>query len=87
MSIKSYTLADNSTVTVAATEQGISFNEGMDILTKAIKARINVRDGSSVSSLIVDNSNYTGSASVSSTTIEGGIRITFNNEGYIDVTY
>lgn len=87
MSVKSYTLADNSTVTVAATEQGISFNEGMDILTKAIKARVNVRDSSLINSLVVDDSNYTGSASVSSTTIEGGIRITLDNEGYIDVTY
>lgn len=87
MSVKSYTLADNSTVTVTATEQGISFNEGMDILTKAIKARVNVRDSSLINSLVVDDSNYTGSASVSSTTIEGGIRITLDGEGYIDVTY
>lgn len=43
---KSYTLADGSTVTVTSTENGVPFNEGMQALTKAIKARVAVRDGS-----------------------------------------
>lgn len=40
MSTKSYSLADGTTVTVNATDNGIKFNEGMNILTKAIKAKI-----------------------------------------------
>lgn len=46
MPTKSYTLADGSTATVTATENGVPFNEGMQALTKAIKARVAVRDGS-----------------------------------------
>ena len=46
MSTKSYTLADGTTATVTATENGVPFNEGMNVLTKAIKARVSVRDGS-----------------------------------------
>lgn len=37
--------------------------------------------------LEVDSTNYTGSAAASSATIEGGVRITLDGEGYIDVTY
>ena len=40
MSTKSYTLADGTTATVTATENGVPFNEGMQALTKAIKAKI-----------------------------------------------
>ena len=47
MSTKSYTLADGTTATVTATENGVPFNEGMQALTKAIKARVSVRDGGS----------------------------------------
>ena len=47
MSTKSYTLADGTTATVTATENGVPFNEGMQALTKAIKARVAVRDGGS----------------------------------------
>ena len=46
MSTKSYTLAGGTTATVTATENGVPFNEGMQVLTKAIKARVSVRDGS-----------------------------------------
>jgi len=40
MATKSYTLADGSTATVNATDSGVPFNEGMNILSKAIKAKI-----------------------------------------------
>lgn len=40
MPTKSYSLADGTTVTVNATDNGIKFNEGMQALTKAIKAKI-----------------------------------------------
>lgn len=40
MPTKSYTLADGSTATVNATDSGIPFNEGMNVLSKAIKAKI-----------------------------------------------
>lgn len=43
---KSYTLADGSNITVTSTANGVPFNEGMQALTKAIKARVAVRDGS-----------------------------------------
>ena len=47
MSTNSYTLADGTTATVTATENGVPFNEGMQALTKAIKARVAARDGGS----------------------------------------
>jgi len=43
---KSYTLADGTNITVTSNENGVPFNEGMQALTKAIKARVSVRDGS-----------------------------------------
>ena len=47
MSTKSYTLADGTNITVTSNENGVPFNEGMQALTKAIKARVSVRDGGS----------------------------------------
>lgn len=45
MSTKSYTLADGTTATVNATDNGVPFNEGMNVLSKAIKAKINTVGG------------------------------------------
>ena len=50
MSIKSYTLADGTTATVNATDNGIPFNEGMNVLSKAIKAKIDTSSGGEVTS-------------------------------------
>ena len=81
MSTKSYTLADGTTATVTATENRVPFNEGMQALTKAIKAKVNAGI-----TLTVDQSNYSG-GSCSSATITSGVRLTFGSNGYIDVTY
>ena len=51
MSTKSYTLTDGTTATVNATDNGVPFNEGMNVLTKAIKARMNTNDYSTATSL------------------------------------
>jgi len=51
-STKSYTLADNTTVTVNTTANGVEFNEGMGALTKAIKAKINASSGGGASKQI-----------------------------------
>lgn len=45
MATKTYTLAGGTTATVDATENGVPFNEGMGVLTKAIKAKINTSSG------------------------------------------
>lgn len=55
---KSYTLADSSTVTVTATNNGVEFNEGMGALTQAIKAKITASSGGGASS---ENANVTNS--------------------------
>ena len=40
MATKSYTLADGTTATVDADENGVPFNQAMDILSRAIRAAI-----------------------------------------------
>lgn len=41
MPTKSYTLADNATVTVNTTDNGVEFNAGMDAITKAVNSKLN----------------------------------------------
>lgn len=55
MSTNSYTLADNTTVTVTATANGVEFNEGMGALTKAIKAKITASSGGASNGLLNPN--------------------------------
>ena len=54
MSTKSYTLADGSTATVNATDNDIPFNEGMNVLSKAIKAKIDTSSGGTTEGLLAD---------------------------------
>lgn len=51
MGTNSYTLADGSIVTVSASSAGVPFNEGMGVLTQAIKAKIIASSGGGVSKL------------------------------------
>ena len=81
MSTKSYTLADGTTATVNATANGVPFNEGMNVLTKAIKARVNAGI-----TLTVDQSHFTGTF-FDVTTIESGVRLSIQGDGYVTVTY
>lgn len=58
MATKTYTLADGTTATVDADENGVPFNEGMNVLSKAIKAKINASSSGGASS---ENINVTNS--------------------------
>lgn len=42
MDTKSYTLADNSVVTISADENGVKVNDGLKALSKAINASLQV---------------------------------------------
>lgn len=80
MSTKSYTLADGSTATVNATDNGIPFNEGMNVLSKAIKAKINTSSGGGkkVPTLILNN--------VSSLFHDDTFTVTYDGDGEIKVS-
>ena len=90
MSTKSYTLADGTAATVNATANGVPFNEGMQVLTKAIKAKVNA--GTTLTA--VAHGAVEGHT-IRTFPIENGIRIYFymwqiEDESafdYIDVTY
>lgn len=52
-----------------------------------IVKKMDVTEAEQAVSLTADTTNYTGSATASSSTISGGVRIALDGEGYIDVTY